>query len=87
MENFSVLRASFLPRIKYGINSSRNPVFSPLSSGFPFSRLRAEALLRASTGMTNDFHFNFCKWESKEKILVLYPFNVIDVFSRLDELF
>jgi len=87
MENVSVLRASFLPRIKYGINSSRNPVFSPLSSGFPFSRLRAEALPRASTGMTNDFHFNFCKWESKEKILVLYPFNVIDVFSRLDELF
>ena len=28
---------SFLPRIKYGVNSSRNPVF-PRDFGFPFSR-------------------------------------------------
>jgi len=34
-----------------GINSSRSPELFEFT-GFPFSRLRAEALWRASTGMT-----------------------------------
>ncbi len=48
---WSLSFVSFLPRIKYGINSSRNPDVVKMT-GFPFSRLRAEALRRASTGMT-----------------------------------
>jgi hypothetical protein len=32
---------SFLPRIKYGVNSSRNPVF-PRGPGLPLSRERQE---------------------------------------------
>jgi len=35
-----------------GINSSRNPERVEIA-GFPFARLRAEALWRASTGMTS----------------------------------
>jgi len=40
-----------LPRIKHGVNSGGYPERIE-KTGFLFSRLRAEALRRASTGMT-----------------------------------
>jgi hypothetical protein len=48
---YKIICSSYPPRIKYGVNSGGYPEHIE-KTGFPFSRLRAEALRRASTGMT-----------------------------------
>jgi hypothetical protein len=50
---------SFLPRNRVrGKLQQESSIFMELEfSGFPFSRLRAEALRRASTGMTTFYDF------------------------------